>query len=142
MKILHRKQLRVSLGFLNWSQEDLAKKSGVSLRSITRWCHGTGEIRGHARKIQTVVFALESGGCNLALFDQSRVPLISVDLPFKLITNLGGAFAPIRALAEIGSETQTHECVISRIRRVTERVTSVHMSANEIFFEYIGKGIR
>lgn len=53
-------QIRAARGFLNWSQTDLAQKSGVSLPTIKRMEKDTSSSSfGNVKKVRE---ALEAGG--------------------------------------------------------------------------------
>jgi transcriptional regulator with XRE-family HTH domain len=55
-------QIRAARALLGWSMSELAARSGVSSRTITRCELGEGVPQATTRTIQRIVRALEAGG--------------------------------------------------------------------------------
>ena len=53
------RQVKAARALLDWSQNDLAKKSGISVPTIKRLEAGVGELGGRAATIQAIVACLE-----------------------------------------------------------------------------------
>jgi transcriptional regulator with XRE-family HTH domain len=63
-------QSRAARGWLGWSQAELAKRAGVSIRTVQAFEKGTASRRG---MIAVMRRAIEEGGVRL-LFDQTGEP--------------------------------------------------------------------
>ena len=55
-------QLRAARGLVGWSQEDLAKASGVALSTVRRMESSTGRVRSTTENAWNVQQALEDAG--------------------------------------------------------------------------------
>jgi len=55
-------QVKAARALLRWSQNDLAKKSGMSIPTVKRLEAATGEIGGRADTVAAIRTALETAG--------------------------------------------------------------------------------
>lgn len=56
------RQVKAARALLGWSQDDLAKGSGVSKPTVARLETGEGELGGYADTREKIVAALEAAG--------------------------------------------------------------------------------
>ena len=56
------RQIKAARALLNWSQEDLAMHSGVSLPTVKRLESIDGEVGGRVDTREAIVVALQKGG--------------------------------------------------------------------------------
>jgi transcriptional regulator with XRE-family HTH domain len=70
MSILHASQLKAARALIGWSQDKLAKESGVSSPTVKRMENSEGAVRGHADSVWKVQQCLESAGVELIPEDE------------------------------------------------------------------------
>lgn len=78
MTLLTSQQCRAARGWLDWSQDELAKKSGVSRRAIAEFERGLSVP--HDRTLRDVRAAFESGGIEF-IFVGTQAKGVSFEKP-------------------------------------------------------------
>lgn len=59
---MYSPQIRAARGLLDWTQEDLAQKSGVSSRTVKRLEEGQGFAAGQHESVALIQQAMERAG--------------------------------------------------------------------------------
>ncbi|MCV0429019.1 MAG: helix-turn-helix transcriptional regulator [Roseibium sp.] len=70
---MQKSQLRAARAMLDWSQEELSKRSGVSIPTIKRLEPGTGELSARPETLNKLIRALEAHG--IVFLEKPRVGL-------------------------------------------------------------------
>ena len=135
------RQLRAGLAYTGLTAADLAARAGIARKTLGRWMARPGEVTGHRRTLDAVRDAFRREGCDLPEIGAPRPPVVVVPLPAERLDRLDDRFANVRALGEIARETRVHECVVHRLRRFTEFVTTIHETDGELWLSGVGGAI-
>lgn len=69
------RQVKAARALLGWSQDDLAKASGISKPTIARLETGDGELGGYAETREKILAALDNAGVEFTNGDAPGVRL-------------------------------------------------------------------
>lgn len=125
---------------LGLSQRDISKATGLSVRTINRVFNSAGpaEARQSTLDVISKVVGL-SAGASL----HSPDPLLVIDLPPEKLLRARMALPDLSSMLEIASVTRRKADVLDQMAKVNaKRTTSVSLRDNDLFFDWIGDGIR
>jgi transcriptional regulator with XRE-family HTH domain len=125
---------------LGLSQRDISKATGLSVRTINRVFNSSGPA--DARQSTLDVIAKVVGfGSSPSL--HSPDPLLVIDLPPEKLLRGRMSLPDLYAMLEIASVTRRKSDVIERMAKINaKRTTSVSVRDNDLYFDWIGDGIR
>ena len=134
-------QFRAAAALAERSHEEIAKRAGLSPRTLNRLLAQDGAIEARPSTLEKIASAVLLDGIEIDKLGVAVPPLVSVALPPERLAVLDDRFENVKALAQIAADTRTHECVVDRLSRVTDRVTVVYEKGGELYFGGIGGSI-
>jgi transcriptional regulator with XRE-family HTH domain len=125
---------------LKLTQRDIAKATGLSTRTVNRVFNAPGraDVRQSTLEViaKVVGLAIPSAG-------HAPDPLLVIDLPPQKLINARHACPDLFAMLEIASDTREKSALLERMAKINApRTTSVSLRSNDLFFDWIGDGIR
>lgn len=125
---------------LKLSQRDIAKATGLSTRTVSRVFNAPGAADVRPSTLDLIAKVL---GLGTAASGRAPDPLLVIDLPPDKLTNARHSHPDLFAMLEIASYTREKAVLLEQIAKVNpRRTTSVSLRDNDLYFDWIGDGIR
>jgi len=134
-------QFRAAAALAGKTHEEIAKRAGLNPRTLNRLLTQTGMIEARTSTLEKIASAVLLDGIEIDKIGLPVPPLVSVALPPERLSSLDDRFENVKALARIAGDIRTHDCVVDRLSRVTDRVTIVYEKGGELYFGGIGGSI-
>lgn len=125
---------------LKLSQKDIAKATGLSTRTVNRVFNADGETDVRQSTLDLIAKIL---GLGEAAAGRSPDPQLVIDLPPEKLINARREHPDLFAMLEIAGYTRRKAALLEQIAKVNpHRTTSVSLRDNDLYFDWIGDGIR
>jgi transcriptional regulator with XRE-family HTH domain len=125
---------------LKLSQRDISKATGLSIRTINRVFNSDGHLDARQSTLDTIAKVV---GLGPAARLHSPDPLLVIDLPPEKLYRARMALPDLYAMLEIASVTRRKSDVVEQMAKINaKRTTSVSLRDNDLYFDWIGDGIR
>ena len=140
MQGLTGRDLQEAARKLRLSQRDISKATGLSVRTINRVFNSDGPVDARQSTLDMIAKVV---GLGPAPRLHSPDPLLVIDLPPEKLYRARMALPDLYAMLEIGSVTRRKSDVIDQMAKINaKRTTSVSLRDNDLYFDWIGDGIR
>ena len=125
---------------LGLSQRDISKATGLSVRTINRVFNSTGPADARQSTLDVIAKVVCLGAAPSL---HSPDPLLVIDLPPEKLLRARMALPDLYAMLEVASVTRRKSDVLEQMAKINaKRTTSVSLRDNDLFFDWIGDGIR
>lgn len=125
---------------LKLSQRDIARATGLSTRTVSRAFNAPGAVDVRASTLDLITNVL---GLGAAPAGRAPDPLLVIDLPPEKLSGARGEHPDLFAMLEIARYTRSKAELLERLIKVNpRRTTSVSLRDNDLYFDWIGDGIR
>ncbi len=125
---------------LGLSQRDISKATGLSVRTINRVFNSAGAADARQSTLDVIAKIVGLGSAPTL---HSPDPLLVIDLPPEKLLRARMALPDLFAMLEIASITRRKTAVLEQMAKVNaRRTTSVSLRDNDLYFDWIGDGIR
>lgn len=133
------RDLREAALRLGLRQKDIAGATGLSIRTINRLFNAEGPADARPATIEAV-----SSIVGLAAAPRRRAdPLLAIGLPLGTLSRAADVLPGLNLLSEIARQTRESATILGRMTaQYGERMSVVLLRGGELYFEWIGRGIR
>lgn len=125
---------------LKLSQRDISRATGLSTRTINRIFNSTGPLDARQSTLDVIAKAV---GLDPAPATPSLDPLLVIDLPPEKLLGAHATLPDFAAMLEMAAETREKRALVERMCKINpRRTTAVSLRDNDLYFDWIGDGIR
>jgi transcriptional regulator with XRE-family HTH domain len=125
---------------LKLTQKDIAKATGLSIRTVNRVFNTLGPVDVRQSTLDTIAKVVGIGASPEGHIPD---PLVVIDLPPAKLLTARHDLPDLFAMLEIASYTRQKAAMLEQMAKVNvHRTTSVSVRDNDLYFDWIGDGIR
>lgn len=133
------RDLREAARKLGLSQKEIARASGLSIRTVNRLFNATALLDARPATVEAVTRIVGLGPAPRRGSD----PLLAVGLPLGTLSRADEALSGLRTLLQIAHHTRERSAILGRMMaQHGGRMSVVLLRGAELYFEWIGHGIR
>lgn len=134
------RELQEAARKLKLSQRDISRATGLSTRTINRIFNSTGEPDARQSTLDVIAKVVGLGSTST---DHSLDPLLVIDLPPEKLLRDRDVLPDFVTMLEIAAMTREKRALIEQMGKVNpRRTTAVSLRDNDLYFDWIGDGIR
>lgn len=122
------------------TQDALAEGAGVSIRTVSRILNAEDLSSFRSSTIERIAHIL---GFGEGAIQTGLDPLVVVDLPFERLVLNSQQLKPLVALQEAAAVSRVRSDILAAFGgRFDDRLSSARLEDNDLYFDWIGGGIR